>query len=133
MRFDAEALLERLAAKERIKGHHSPEGGAIRTLSRALNGWLARTLAAQDVLVLCNQAMEGWLKARLGVSQWSALGLPALIKRATEAELLTRVEASYLKRIHEAQARSRKTSRATPAKRVKSALEVCIRVIERHW
>ena len=39
MSFDAQAIFANLAEKERIKGHHSPEGRAIRTLSRALSGW----------------------------------------------------------------------------------------------
>lgn len=133
MRFDAQALFARLAEKEKIKGHHSPEGSAIRTLSRALNGWSTGNLAAVDVLALCDQAMEGWLKARLKVSQWSALGLPTLLEKAVEAKLLTRLEAGRLRQIHGAQARARDTRMAPTAEPVKSALELCVRVVERHW
>jgi len=39
MPFDAQAIFANLAEKEQIKGHTSPDGRAIRTLSRALSGW----------------------------------------------------------------------------------------------
>ena len=67
MSFDAHGIFANLAEQERLKGHHSPEGRAIRTLSRALSGWVAKNLAADDVVVLCAQAVEDWLKARLAV------------------------------------------------------------------
>ena len=38
MKFDAQAIFANLTEKERVKGHHSAEGQAIRTLGRALNG-----------------------------------------------------------------------------------------------
>ena len=65
MTFDAQAIFANLAEKERIKGHHSPEGRAIRTLGRALSGWSTGVLAPPDVVVLCDQAVEDWLKGRL--------------------------------------------------------------------
>lgn len=133
MRFDAEGLLARLAERERIKGHHSAEGRAIRTLSRALSGWLTSTLSTRDVLALCEQAMEDWLKIRLGVSEWSALNLPALIEKAEEAKLLMPREARSLKRMHGAQARARKSARATAAGKAGFSLELCIRPVETHW
>ena len=71
MTFDPQAIFANLVEKERLKGHHSPEGRAIRILSRAMNGWSSGNLAALDVLVLCDQALEDWLKARLKLSAWS--------------------------------------------------------------
>ena len=66
MPFDAQAIFANLAEKEQIKGHHSPEGRAIRTLSRALSGWSSEKIFRPvDVIVLCDQAVEDWLKARL--------------------------------------------------------------------
>jgi hypothetical protein len=70
MAFDAQAIFANLAEKERIKGHHSPEGRAIRTLSRALNGWSTGTLTRRDVIVLCDQAIADWLNTRLQRSAW---------------------------------------------------------------
>src|SRR5437867_474602 len=68
MSFDPQAIFANLTEQEKIKGHHSPEGRAIRTLSRALNSWSTNNLSARDVLVLCDQAVEDWLKARLRIS-----------------------------------------------------------------
>ena len=64
MNFDAKAIFADLAEKETIKGHHSPEGRAIRTLSRALNGYSSGNLSGRDVVVLYDQTIEDWLKAK---------------------------------------------------------------------
>lgn len=82
MPFDAQSIFANLAEKERIRGHHSPEGRAIRTLSRALSGWASGSLAHRDVVVLCDQAVEDWLKARLRRSPWSMQSVPALLPDA---------------------------------------------------
>jgi hypothetical protein len=130
--FDPQAIFANLAEKERIKGHHSPEGRAIRILTRALHGWSTGNLSAADVLVLCDQAIEDWLKARLKVSPWSAPDLPKLMATAVENELITRMEAVRLQRIHHARSRLRDDS-SVSTQTVESALETCIQVVERHW
>jgi hypothetical protein len=132
MRFDPQAIFANLAEKERIKGHHSPEGRAIRTLTRALHGWSTSNLSPADVLVLCDQAIEDWLKARLKVSPWSAPDLPKLMTTALNNELITRLEAVRLQRIHNARSRLRDDG-AVSAPTVESALETCIQVVEKHW
>ena len=58
MPFNAQLVYANLVEKERVKGHHSPEGRAIRVLSRALSGWSSSDLSARDVVVLCDQAVE---------------------------------------------------------------------------
>ena len=131
MGFDSQAIFANLAEKEKFKGHHSPEGRAIRTLSRALNGWSMAALSAPDVLVLCNQAVEDWLKARLKISPWSTRTLPELLTLGMNKELITHLAAVRLQRIH-AQARARE-QRAIPAEEVNEALEFCIQLVEKHW
>ena len=49
--FDLQTMFANLTEKERLKGHHSAEGRAIRTLSRAMNGWSSGNFAALDMLV----------------------------------------------------------------------------------
>src|SRR5918994_7574595 len=127
MSFDAQAIFANLAEKEKLKGHHSPEGRAIRTLSRALNGWSMAALSAPDVLILCNQAVEDWLKARLKISPWSTRTLPELLTPGMNKELITLLAAVRLQRIH-AQARARE-QRAIPAEAVNEALEFCIQLV----
>jgi hypothetical protein len=132
MSFDPQAIFANLAEKERIKGHHSPEGRAIRILTRALNGWSSGSLSRADVLVLCDQAVEDWLKARLQVSPWSAPGLPKLMTLAVKKELLTQMDAVRLQRIHNARSRL-PDGGVLSAPAVESALEICIQVVEKHW
>ena len=84
MTLDARKTFANLAEKEKLKGHHSPEGQAIRIFSRALNGWEVGNLSVLDVLVVCEQAMEDWLKARLSIKPWSSRGLSELLAKGIE-------------------------------------------------
>ena len=132
MTFDAHELFANLAEKEKVKGHHSPEGRAIRTLSRALSGWSAENLSARDVIVLCDQAVEDWLKARLKRSPWSIHAVPALLFDATDNDLVTGAEADRLQEIHNLRARFDEEDEISAGK-VEAALEFCIQLIEKHW
>ena len=133
MPFDPQALFANLAEKERLKGHHSPEGRAIRTLSRAMNGWSSGGLSALDVVVLCDQSLEDWLKARLKLSAWSTQDFPALLEKAVGKGLITRLEAVRLQKLHNARVRAGDEGNATAANKVEAALEFYIQLVERHW
>ena len=133
MTFDPQTIFANLTEKERLKGHHSPEGRAIRTLSRALNGWASGNLSALDVSVLCDQALEDWLKARLKLSAWSTLNFPSLLEKAVGKGLLTRMEAVRLQKLHRAPAHARKAGGATIGHEVEAVLEFSIKLVERYW
>jgi hypothetical protein len=132
MPFDARELFANLAEKEKIKGHHSPEGRAIRTLSRALSGWSGENLSPRDVLVLCDQAIEDWLKARLKRSPWSAEAMPALLAAAVEHGLVAPGETARLREVHRLRAEIR-TAQVISGGDVEATLEFCIELIEKHW
>jgi hypothetical protein len=132
MSFDAQEIFANLAEKEKIKGHHSPEGRAIRTLSRALNGWSSGSLARRDVAVLCDQAMQDWLHARLKRSPWSFQAVPALLAQARRENCVTPAEADRLQVVHALRAPAQKQSEIASAD-VEAALEFCIRLVEKHW
>jgi hypothetical protein len=133
MTFDPQAMFANLAEKERLKGHHSAEGRAIRTLSRAVNGWSAGNLATLDVLVLCDQSLEEWLKARLKLSAWSTQNFPRLLEKAVVKGLITRMEAVRLQKLRNTRARARDERTALAAHDVEAALEFSIQLIERYW
>ena len=133
MAFDAQSIFANLTEKERLKGHHSAEGRAIRTLSRAMNGWSSGNLSTLDVLVLCDQALEDWLKARLKLSAWSTLDSPTLLERAVGKGLITRMEVVRWQRLHHARTHARKEGGATAAHEVEAALEFSIKLVERYW
>jgi hypothetical protein len=130
MSSDLQALFANLAEKERVKGHHSPEGRAIRILSRALNGWAVRSLSGEDVLVLCEQALEDWLKNRLKLSAWSTRDIVELGAAAAAQGLITEMDAARLKRIVSARFRP---PDEIPREQVEGALEFCIYLVEKHW
>lgn len=131
--FDARELFADLAEKERVRGHHSPEGRAIRTLSRALQGWSAQLLSDDDVLILCDQAIEDWLKARLQISTWSRTGFAALLGRALEDDLLEPQDIIPLQGLHRARLERRAGAGGLTGERPEAALLFCIRLVERHW
>ena len=131
MPFNAQEIFANLAEKERIKGHHSAEGRAIRTLSRALSGWSAGSLSARDVIVLCDQAVADWLEARLKRSPWGAT-LPILINDAMKQELISHKEANQLQSMHNLRARADE-QREISTPDIETTLEFCIQLIEKHW
>jgi len=131
MPFDAQEIFANLAEKEKIKGHHSPEGRAIRVLSRALSGWSSADLSTRDVIVLCDQAVEEWLKVRLRRSPWSAQALPALIQDALKNNVITRLEAARLQKVRHL--RSALRDGGISKRHVETILEFCIELIEKRW
>ncbi len=133
MTFDPQAIFANLTEKERLKGHHSTEGRAIRTLSRAMNGWSSGNLSALDVVVLCDQSLEDWLKARLQVSVWSTQDFPMLLEKAVGKGLITRMDAVRLQKIHNTRARARDEGNVIAAPDVEAALEFCIQLVEKYW
>lgn len=133
MGFDPQALFANLAEKEKTKGHHSPEGRAIRTITRALTGWSSGNLCDLDVLVLCDQAMEDWLKARLDVPAWSARSLPELLEKAIETQLLSRLQAVVLQKIHHSRSRLPDGGGTISAGEVEFALQSCIQLLDKYW
>jgi len=133
MTFDPQAIFANLAEKERLKGHHSAEGRSIRTLSRAMNGWSSGNLSTLDVLVLCDQSLEDWLKARLRLSAWSTQDFPALLEKAVGKGLITRLEAVRLQKLHNARARAHDEGSVIAANEVEAALEFYIQLVEKYW
>jgi hypothetical protein len=133
MGFDAKAIFAGLAEKERIKGHHSPEGRAIRTLSRALNGFSSGDLSRRDVIVLCDQAIEDWLKAKLKISPWATPSMPALFVTAVEAGWMTPVEAAQMDKLRHVRNTIDDERVDVPAQEMELALRFCIELIEKHW
>lgn len=131
MSCDLPALFANLAERERLHGHHSAEGQAIRLLSRALSGWSAGSLAPADVVALCDQAVTEWLQRRLKISPWSVLDLGHLLDRASAAGLVSADDVERLRRL--VQLRSDSGQRDFPPAEVGSIIAASIHIVERHW
>ena len=129
MIFDAQGIFANLAEKERLKGHHSPAGQAIRTLSRALHGWSSGNLSASDVVLLCDQALEDWLKSSLKISEWSTKSLNGLLLMAGERQLLTAAEVDQLRQVDEMRGRLADVTAAD----AQTALQCSIHIVEERW
>ncbi len=130
---DPEKIFADLAEIERVKGHHSPEGRAIRTLGRALNGWTTGFLSIADVFVLCDQAMADWLAARMDETAWSARSLPDLAEEAVEMKLIEPSDATRLREMHRSRTRLRAGAGHVPPIGAETTLRFCIQLVERHW
>lgn len=131
MAFNSQALLANLTERERIHGHHSPEGQAIRLLSRALSGWSSEHLAATDVVVLCRQAAEDRLKRRLKRLPWSVPTLTDLSAAAVSLGLLSQSEGEHLQRLDNLAAQSR-AGEFIPVE-IDHIMETTIAIVEQHW
>jgi hypothetical protein len=124
-------LFANLVERERVHGHHSPEGQAIRTLSRALDGWSAESLAGAEVVVMCGQAVEDWLKRRLNISPWSAIPLNSLLAAAVAANLLQASDAERLQSL--LRYRGEPATRVFTRADIEAVLQSSIEIIAQRW
>jgi hypothetical protein len=124
-------LFANLVERERVHGHHSPEGQAIRTLSRALDGWSAESLAGAEVVVMCGQAVEDWLKRCLNISPWSATPLNSLLAGAVAANLLQSSDAERLQSL--LRYRAEPATHAFTRAEIEAVLQSSIEIIAQRW
>jgi hypothetical protein len=133
MDFDPRSILANLVEKEKFRGHHSAEGRAIRNLGRAIHGWSTGNLSPLDVLVLCDQSIEDWLKVRLALPAWSAPSLPKLLKQALDKKLLMRSDVTRLRELRTLRSRVDKRQGKVDLREAEAAVGFCIQLIEKHW
>jgi hypothetical protein len=132
-RTEARAIFENLAEQEKIKGHHSNEGLAIRLLSRGLSGWLSRTLSARDVYILCDETLEQWLRSRLTDSPWSSLQFTDLVARAFLGGWITELEVTRIVFVRAMRKRVTAAEIRPPESEVVATLRNSIKVVENYW
>lgn len=130
---DTQDIFAHLAEREKTKGHHSPEGRAIRTLSRALSGWSVKLLSGADALILCDQCMEDWLRLVFNLPSWSGPPYLELIAKAQEEALIAEAEAQRLRRLHARRAALRSEEGGVRAAEVVATLKFCIQLVQRYW
>ena len=89
--------LMRQGAKRRPR---KPSERAAGDVVRTVNQWVAGRLANGQAAVLCDQAIENWIKGRLGLPPKPRIDFPPLVRQATQRGLLTGREAMRLRRFH---------------------------------
>jgi hypothetical protein len=80
-------------------------------------------------MVLCDQAVQDWLNARLGGSAWSARTVESLASDAIVSQLITPAEAERLLQVH----RTRLQNNDIRDTEISDVLEVCIGLIDKRW
>ena len=130
---EAVGLYANYAEKEKIKGHHSPEGIAIRTLIRALNGWSRGNLSGKDTIILSQQGIEDWLKARLKLPAWSQKELSSLLGDALRQGLIAESEERNLQKLRDLYVSCRKKNGTIKDQSIFAALRDCLFFLERRW
>lgn len=105
----------------------------MRLLSRALNGWSTDLLGIYDVIILCDQAITDWLKARLQVSPWKQSDGDRLLAQAVAQALLDEQAVLPLQRIHKARLEMRQGRGGVTRAEAEASLLFCIDLINEHW
>jgi hypothetical protein len=132
-RAEARAIFQNLAEQEKIKGHHSNEGMAIRVLSRGLSGWLERTLSHEDAYVLCAETLEQWLRRRVTGGPWSSVQFVELIVHGLEEGSITEDNAGDLISLRAMRNAVVKRRMRLGDRQVVAALRISTRVLENYW
>ena len=132
-RAEARAIFESLAEQEKIKGHHSNEGMAIRVLSRGLSGWLERTLSHPDAYVLCDETLEQWLRRRVTGGPWSSVQFVELIAQGLESGCITEDDAGHLICLRAMRNAVDKRKIRVGERQVIAALRISTRLVESYW
>jgi hypothetical protein len=132
-RAEARAIFENLAEQEKIKGHHSNEGMAIRVLSRGLSGWLEKTLSHKDAYVLCDETLEQWLRRRVTGRPWSSAQFAELLVRGLEKGSITEDNACALILVRAMRTAVVNRKIRVGERQVIAALRMSTRLVERYW
>jgi hypothetical protein len=132
-RAEARAIFENLAEQEKIKGHHSNEGMAIRVLSRGLSGWLERILSHEDAYVLCDETLEQWLRRRVTGRPWSSVQFIELVVQALEGGWITEDNAGDLLLLRAMRNGIVAGKMRLRERQAIAALRISTRLVENYW
>lgn len=103
-----------------VRGH---EERAKQSVVRVIDGWLSGKINERDAIILCDQAIEDWLKGRLQLSKTSRMGFQEAVKIAREKNIITKMQGYRLKRFHQTRNRIQHRGGIVKAKTVLSFLD----------
>lgn len=126
------SIYTNLAEKIKAKGKHPRENRAIQTIVHALDNWLSGKLSNENTVILCDQGIEDWLKARLRLPRSSKKGFHDVTNLALESGLISRMEAYRLCRFHSTRNRVQHRDGKVGRQTVLSMLSYCIQLINNH-
>jgi hypothetical protein len=106
------------------------EERAKQSVVRVIDGWLSGQIRENDAIILCDQAIEDWLKGQLGLPKTSRAGFQEVTRIAQEERLITKMQAYRLKRFHKARNRIQHRGGAVKSTTVVSFLDYAIRLFD---
>jgi len=102
----------------------------IKTIIRAIDGWITGDLSDENAVILCDQGVEDWLKSRLKLPASSRDGFHTVVDKAVDKGIINRMEAYRLRRFHKTRNRVQHRGGRVRPKTVFSMLSYCSRLID---
>ena len=114
-------------AAQSVRGY---EERAKQSVVRIIDGWLSGQIRQNDAIILCDQAIEDWLKGRLQLPKTSRAGFQEVTRIAQSQKLITKMQAYRLKRFHKARNRIQHRGGSVKATTVVSFLHYAARLFD---
>jgi hypothetical protein len=117
----------KIGTAQPVRGH---EERAKQSVVRVIDGWLSGQIRESDAIILCDQAIEDWLKGRLRLPKTSRAGFQEVTRIAEDEEIITKMQAYRLKRFHKARNRIQHRGGEVKATTVVSFLDYTARLFD---
>jgi hypothetical protein len=121
VKFRTLALPPAVLNASRSRRHPRRERDAVRSVVACVRRWTTGKLTAKEVLILVDQAVEDWLRSRLPQVK-ASVNFPELTRQAVAQKVLSRAEATRLRRFHSSRTHSQHRGRVASNKTATSNL-----------
>lgn len=99
------AVSNALANKARSSGKKARESQVSKEIIWAIDNWHLGKISKKEAVILCDQAMEDWLKFKLSLPKTSRKGFVDVLNEAGDLEIISKMERYKLLRFHKARNR----------------------------
>lgn len=117
-----------------FNGEQSPETRerkVIRSIVDALDQWLAGAITKEAALILCDQAMETWLKTKLEIAPRARISFPEVLSATRDKRLLQDSEVRTLSHGHAERNRVQHKGELTDEETLVNMVSCSFRIIDR--
>lgn len=104
-----------------------------KAITRTIDQWLSHRLPIKDAVILCDQAMEEFLKAEVRLPPLSSKGFNQVADDAATAGFVTRREAYWLRRFHRTRNRLQHRGRRVRSETAVSMFEFFLALLNRKF
>lgn len=99
------AVSTTLSNKALSSGKKARESQVYKQIISAIDSWFSGSLSKKEVMILCDQAMEDWLKLKLSLPNASRKGFVDVLNEASNSGAISKMERYKLLRFHKARNR----------------------------